>query len=295
MKAHTLVSLACNASPPLRPGLTLAEGSSHNRHGAWIHGALTLPASMADDAARWLRAITLCAISETNQLPQCAALAPQEALLSPPAWARVTLEGAQHSAVYFSIHSADLWPFPLHEDRYHVHAACDELTSNVATFAPSPDSAVFPWSDAPGDALLCGYDLARMGHAEEALRSFWSALSVLEARNDLDAAHLYNAACVAARAADARRSRGEPHDLEAAASLDAYALQWIGEDLALRCAAHTRASIARAVSSRVDPPAQRALDGLLHAHVTHLRGDPDLASLRRSGDLERVLNDLPLA
>ncbi|MDB4932677.1 MAG: hypothetical protein JWM10_5161, partial [Myxococcaceae bacterium] len=152
MKRPDLLLLASRQTPAPRWGLALADGP-HDPAGAWIHGALVLDAAQAGDAARWLRALTLCAISERHQLALAASPVADERSLAAVAWEPLVLDGAPMRRLAFSAHSSWLFPYGLHADRYHAHAAADVLRSEVATLRPA-EAAAPAWGDGPGDALV---------------------------------------------------------------------------------------------------------------------------------------------
>ena len=96
-------------------------------------------------------------------------------------------------------------------------------------------------------------------------------------REDVDACHLYNGACVQARAG----WRGR-------------ALEWLREDCQRRVAAHTQA-VARwlATDLRADAQAEarHQLEVAMREHFRALESDPDLDSLGDAREVAALLHD----
>lgn len=249
MKTSVPILWPSRSTPAASGGLRLAIGP-RDEVGAWIHGAL--PAGAA------LRDLFIIAVSEANQQAFVAPLLGQEGFLQEPG-----------EVAAFGVHTSTL--FDLFDGRFLVHAAAGDLLSNVALLERAAAPELPAAGDAPGDGLIAAYDHAFHGRSFEAVEAFRAAFAEKRVEEELDAAHRYNAACAASRAAAAPQGKR-------AGELRELALSWLEADLRRRAEVHTSGSFAFAASDE-DERRQLVRDELFRAHVRHLRADPDLAGL----------------
>jgi hypothetical protein len=269
------------------PGLHLAVD------GPWLHGALVVAGDHGAPAERWHRALVAVAVSQSNQVPRVGRITRAEALSAARAWesfpsARAASAGRAEGAaaagrvgpvrrwrLTFATPARSVLGERLADEVHYAHVAALDLVSNGVELEPRAHATRA--SGTLGDRLVLAYDHALAGDFGAATAGFDEALAEPAVRDDLDAAHAYNAACVFARAAHRER----------ASSL-------LAQDLQRRCARHTRALLATAVARGREEgvPARAALDGLLDAHIARLRSDPDLEALRASGAIEAMLEAL---
>lgn len=265
MKLQVPILRSSRATPAPRPGLTLAAGP-HDAQGTWIHGALVLPQGESPaDPHGLLSSIVLVAISEKNQVPYTARLA--AATVHPRPWEPVDLGKKPHLRAAFSVHSSQL--FKLFVDRFYLHAVAGSLLSPAVQLDPGKPTAL-----PAGEPLLAAYDHLLLGRAAEAAAGFSALVTDAALVAELDSAHRYNAACAAAVASAAQRSR----DATRAAELARQARDWLTGDLKLRVQEHARRSFAwqssRDPEDELDP-----IEEVLRGHVRFLLADPDLAQL----------------
>lgn len=270
-------SSAGSAPPASEPGLFVAEPRGRVGPAAWLHARVVQPAAVArEHGATWLLDLHVTAVTTVDQTAQIAALCRVPAFLSPPRW---HVDG-ELASLALSFDLGAVFRFPLHAEPLFVHLSCAELCSEVVVLgteqvaAPElPDGSGLAEHDrsAAVAQLIDAYTLARLDRHADALALFEMVLTVdHDLRADIDACHLYNAACMLGRT-----------------GVHKGAHRWLREDARRRVKARVAASLAREVEA--DPPSESDLDAALREHFEHAATDPDLEGLGEQRQLAALL------
>lgn len=272
-----IVHPGVRSAPPLRePGLALAQPQGRCGPVAWLHAGLTRRRE-TNFNPRWLGDLHVTAITSTNQIVQIASLWHTSALARPLRW-RPLADGV-HVSLDFCFDLGAAVDYPLHAEPLFVHLSCDGLCSEVVVLGTEPLAIPIvedPISlEDPLARLLDAYTLARLGRPVDAVALFEAVLDHdRELRTDVDACHLYNAACMLSRAGVQRG-----------------ALRWLREDAMRRVQAQTAAELAHYGHERNPEPVNpepvnpAPLEPALREHFEHVERDPDLEPL---GPLRRI-------
>lgn len=244
-------------------GITLAHPRGRQARSAWLFGALTLSVDEARERGLdWLLWLNVSAISEIDQIPQIAALCRVSTLHRAPRWQ--ALADGVHTRIGFALDLQATFRYPLRPERAYVHVSAAELCSEIVTIDPEPVE-LDVHDEQPGSRLVAADSAAREHDWSTAAALFEQLLDDRELREDVDACHLYNGACVLARA-----------------GANARALAWLREDTQRRVHAHTRA-VASWLASDLgnDPHAEQRhrLEVAMREHFTIVERDPDLETL----------------
>ncbi|WP_146155648.1 hypothetical protein [Enhygromyxa salina] len=230
-------------------------------HTAWLFGALTLPIDEARERGTdWLLSLNVTAISQIDQVPQIAALCRISAFHDAPRW-RPLADGL-FSRVTFALDLDAAFAYPLRPEPTYVHVSGRELCSDIVELGTDEAPIAEPGEDV-GSRLVAAYTAGRAGEHIRAVELFEALLEQRELRLDVDACHLYNGACVLARA-----------------GLYARALAWLREDSERRVRAHTRAVAAWLASDFTDGP------GLTQRHTLEVAMREHFAVVERDHDLD---------
>jgi hypothetical protein len=233
-----------------------------------LFGALTLPIAEArEHGLDWLLSLNVTAISEIDQIPQIAALCRVATLHHPPQW-QLASDG-EWARVTFALDLESTFKYPLRPERGYIHVSARELCSPIVQLEREP--APIEPDEQLGARLLAAYTAAREHDWPRALALFEALLADREVREDVDACHFYNGACVLAQA-----------------GLHARALECLREDTERRVRAHTRAVAAWLASDFGDDPEARErqqLEAAMREHFTVVEHDPDLEPL---GERRRI-------
>lgn len=265
-----------SAAAPVR-GIALTRPRGRQACSAWLFGALTLSVDEARERGLdWLLWLNVSAISETDQIPQIAALCRVSTLHRAPRWQ--ALPDGVHARVGFALDLQASFRYPLRPERAYVHVSACELCSEIV--AVDPDRAELDAHDEqPGVRLVAAYTAARERDWSRAAALFEQLLDDRELREDVDACHLYNGACVLARA-----------------GFDARALAWLREDTQRRVHAHTRAVASWLASDFGDDPQaeqRHRLEAAMREHCKVVEGDPDLDVLGERRKIDALLDPDP--
>lgn len=262
------------ASPPLasEPGLLVGEPRGRVGPVAWIHARVVRPAAaVREQGAAWLLDLHVTAVTTVDQVAQIAVLCRVPALLTPPRW---QVDG-ELASLALSFDLGAVFRFPLHAEPLFVHLSCAELCSEVVVLGTeqlaAPELTDSPVEQDAVTRLIDAYTLARLDRHADALALFETALTLdHDLRADIDACHLYNAACMLGRV-----------------GVHKGAQYWLREDARRRVKARVAASLAS--YSEPHPPSEFELDAALREHFDHAAMDPDLEGLGDQRQLAALL------
>lgn len=254
---------------PTEPGLLLAGGHWRRPGSSWVHGVLTVTRKEARDGApAWLRALFVTTVTELGGQPLTANVVNGYRYVEPPAFDAPGSGELAH--LPFHLDLGLTLPFPMQPEATWVHVSAREHSSEPLRLEPATRAFVADGDEV--DELLTAYTLCHAGDPVEAVPHAQLALALPELRHDLDAAHLYDAACMAALA----------HAKGADPKHAALALEWLGEDLRRRAARLAWIEV-ELIAPGTDAKRTEALNAAKQAQTTHLaavRQDPDLEGLR---------------
>ena len=283
-----IFAVHASAPPPaMKRGIVLTPPTGRQGRCAWLFGALSLTPAELD--SNWLLELSVTAISRTDQIPQIAPLCQLSAFHRPPRW-RAEARGL--ARVTFAVDLEHVFRYPLRPESAYVHVSVRELCSEVVVvdarqaasdpardFAASEDTMTFQVNSRleRGRQLIEAYTAARDPDLTTAVDRFEAVLADRQVREDLDACHLYNGACVLARAG----WRGR-------------ALEWLREDCRRRVAAHTQAVaswLATDLAVDAQAAARHQLETAMREHFHALECDPDLDSLGDAREVAALVHD----
>lgn len=262
--------------PDPAPGLRLDPPAGRCGPVVWLQAQLSWTHDeLARRGTSWLRELHVTAISSTDQIPRISSLSQLPEMSGSIDWTE--LGDGQHRSVGLSFELGALFESPLHAEPLYVHLSCDELCSapvivGMDTIEPPRLQTPIVIED-PITALRDAYTLARLEQYGPALALF-DALFERDPgmRSNVDACHLYNAACL-----ESRLGRNEAAYLR------------LREDTNNRVKAHTAALLASYAGSGAQPT-QPALDAALIEHLEFAASDPDLAGLGDYRSLPTLLD-----
>jgi hypothetical protein len=254
------------ASPPLasEPGLVVAEPRGRLGPVAWLHARVTRPAALVrEQGSAWLLDLHVTAVTTVDQVTQIAALCRVPTFMTPPRW---HVDG-ELASLALSFDLGAMFRFPLHAEPLFVHLSCAELCSEVVVLGtdplavPAASGLVEQDRSACVTRLMDAYTLARLDRHADAAALFEAVLTAdHDLRADIDACHLYNAACMLGRVGVRKGAH-----------------YWLREDATRRVRAHVAASLAS--YAELHPPSDTELDAALREHFDHAATDSDLESL----------------
>jgi hypothetical protein len=287
MRRPTPIFHSSAASPPLasEPGLIIAKPLGRVGPVAWLHARVTRPAAdVREQGSAWLLDLHVTAVTTVDQVAQIAALCRVPAWMTPPRW---HLHG-ELASLALSFDLGAVFRYPLHAEPLFVHLSCAELCSQIVVLgteqlvvldtkqlaAPELSNAstpIEPDRSARVSRLIDAYTLARLDRHADALELFETVLTIdHDLRADVDACHLYNAACMLDRV-----------------GVHKGALSWLREDARRRVKARVAASLAS--HAEAHPPSESELDAALREHFDHAATDPDLEGLGEQRQLAALL------
>lgn len=274
MRTPIPIFMAMPSAAGYERGIALTRPRGRQARTAWLFGALTLTVDEARERGLdWLLWLNVSAISEIDQIPQIAALCRVSTLHRAPRWQ--ALPDGVHARVGFALDLQATFRYPLRPERAYVHVSAAELCSEIVAIDPELVTIEAP-DEQPVERLLAAYSAAREHDWSTAAALFEQLLDDRELREDVDACHLYNGACVLARAGS-----------------DARALAWLREDTQRRVHAHTRAVaswLASDIGDELHAEQRHRLEAAMREHFTVVERDPDLDVLGERRQIAALLD-----